>query len=108
MFCFCPLQIRFGNNSVEEYNDKCLPLNKNRDTVEKLCEKTDWCEWDGDHCKTDDNVMFNVIERRGAFRGSLLYTAQAYDKEFGHMQRGIPVHAPFIINVEIMNALQDR
>ena len=82
-------------------------MNENRDTVEKLCERSE-CEWDGGHCKTGDNVMFNVIARKGSFFGSILYTAHAYDNEFGHMQRGVPAHAPLIIDVETMNALQDR
>ena len=100
-------QVRFGAERLPNYSWKCHQLNNNKDTVEKLCNNTE-CEWNGQSCVTAEHRKFEIVAKHGSFYGSLIYTSLAFDTMFGHTERVFPAHAPYIIDVDIMNTLQDR
>jgi hypothetical protein len=103
-------QIRFGAERVPEYIDKCNKLTEDLDDIDVIgtqCHNSD-CEWDGQKCITAKQSTFALASRYGSFFGSLFYTSITYDRAFGNAQRGVPAHAPYIIDVDVMNSLQDR
>jgi hypothetical protein len=89
--------------------DKCNKFNLYRRHNEKFCNSSSSCEWNGKYCYPTEQTQSRLIMSfNGPFSGSLVYTSIAFDKAFGHAQRGVPAHAPYITDVDTMEALQDR
>ncbi|XP_060599463.1 N-acetylglucosamine-1-phosphotransferase subunits alpha/beta-like [Ruditapes philippinarum] len=100
--------IRFGAKKVPNYMDKCNKFNLNRSHIEKFCYSSG-CKWNGKYCFPTEQAQSRLIMGfNEPFHWSLVYTSIAFDKAFEHAQRGVPAHAPYITDVDTMDALQDR